>query len=403
MSDQATSGFSHEKASRSYMISALILAALIAAAGFIHFTLAAKEKTLSTTAAAAQHEFAMTQRVALLTAEFQVTHDEALISTLKEAATTALAEHEEVSPYVLSALSHGLADQAGMEAGTADKKVRGLVNLAFAFAGNPDGAEAKEDAQGVADFALKDVADSWQSAVNGYIAQAQKEIDLLSKIGLGLYAAMLALVFYQMTSLVAPAMAHIKAQRDHLEHMGSTDMLTGFYNRAMLFKVVSTLISGAKRHKQPLAVLAVDIDDFKMINDKYGRAAGDAAIKKVGLALNEVLRTSDVMGRVGGQEFGVFLPSTDEYRATFVAEKLRAAIENLQFSIKDAVVLLRVSIGVADLQPNHKSTDDMLRAAEAALQIAKDAGRNKVATAAGLASPAAAPASPPTEPVTGQT
>ena len=219
---------------------------------------------------------------------------------------------------------------------------------------------------------------------------------MLVKAGFGLCAAMVVVVLYQLSALFAPAIAHIRQQREHLEHMGSTDMLTGFYNRAMLFKVVSTLISGARRHKHPLTALAVDIDEIKVINDKHGRAAGDTAIKKVAGALGEVLRTSDVMGRVGGGEFAVFLPSTDEYRASFAAEKLRAAIEALPFNVKDAVVLLRVSIGVAEMQPHHKTTDDVLRAAESALKFAKDSGRNRVGTLSGMASgvPAPAPAAP---------
>lgn len=393
MSDQGNS-YSPDKASRSYMMSAVIFAALIAAAAFLHFTVANREKALVQTAAAAQHELALTQRIAMLTAEYEVTHEESVLSDLKETATATLNLHESLMPTVMGAMSHGtLADQASMQAGSVDTQVRDLASKALTFAANADSAQARDDAEQLVTLARQTIAMSWDTAVTSYLTGAQKDIDMLTKISFGLYAAMLAVLFYELSALFAPAVAQIRAQRDHLEKMGSTDLLTGFYNRAMLFKVVATLISGAKRHKQPLTALAVDIDDFKTINDKYGRAAGDSAIKRVGAALNEVLRNSDVMGRVGGEEFAVFLPSTDEYRATYVAEKLRAAIEGLNFSVKDAVVLLRVSIGVAELQAHHKTTDDVLRAAEAALKTAKDAGRNRVATASGA--PVATTAPPP--------
>jgi diguanylate cyclase (GGDEF)-like protein len=396
MSDQNQPAYSPDKASKSYMMSALILAALIAAAGFVQFTIVNKEKVLVQAAAGAQQEYAGIERIAMLTAQYQVTHDDILLNLLKQTATDTMQLHNSLAPVVLAAMARGtLTDQENMKAGSIDTKVKDLINKAFSFGGGPDSPDGRADADAIASAARQEVADAWEAQVSSYIAGAQKEIDLFSKIGFGLCGAALLMVFYQLSALFAPAMAQVKAMRDHVEHMGSTDMLTGFYNRAMLFKVVSTLISGARRHKHPLTALAVDIDEFKALNDKYGRAAGDAAIKKVGLALSEVLRTSDVMGRVGGAEFGVFLPSTDEYRASFVAEKLRAAIENLQFNVKDNVVLLRVSIGVGQLQDTHKSTDDVLRAAEYALKTAKDGGRNRVATFSGAAVATTSPGAPP--------
>jgi diguanylate cyclase (GGDEF)-like protein len=399
MSTPDNSAYNPDTASRSYMMSALLLAALIAASGFIQFTVSNKEKALAQVMAASEHQLAMTQRVAMLAAQYGESRDENLMGPLKEAATTTLSNHQALAPVILSSMARGtLTDPENTRAHALDTKIRDLVDKAFSYAGQPAGEEARINAEAISSMARQEIPDQWGAAVTAYVSAEQKRIDTLVKAGLGFCAAALLIALYQLAALFAPAMQHIRSQREHLEHMGSTDMLTGFYNRAMLFKVVSTLISGARRHKHPLTALAVDIDEFKAINDKFGRAAGDAAIKKVAAALGEVLRTSDVMGRVGGGEFAVFLPSTDEYRASFAAEKLRAAIEALPFNVKDAVVLLRVSIGVAEMQPNHKTTDDVLRAAEAALKFAKDSGRNRVGTVSAMASgspappPAAAPA-----------
>ncbi|TAL34403.1 MAG: GGDEF domain-containing protein [Alphaproteobacteria bacterium] len=398
MSTSDNSSYNPDAASRSYMMSAMLLAALIAAAGFIQFTVSSKEKALAQISAAAEHQLAMTQRVAMLAAQYEATHDENLLPMLKADATTTLSNHETLAPIILSSMARGMmTDPENTRAHALNTKIRDLVTKAFSYAGGASVEDARAYAEAISSMARQEIPDQWGAAVSAYVTAEQKNIDLLVKAGLGLCAAALLIAIYQLTALFAPAVQHIRSQREHLEHMGSTDMLTGFYNRAMLFKVVSTLISGARRHKHPLTALAVDIDEFKVINDKFGRAAGDTAIKKVAAALGEVLRTSDVMGRVGGAEFAVFLPSTDEYRASFAAEKLRAAIEALPFNVKDAVVLLRVSIGVAEMQPHHKTTDDVLRAAEAALRYAKDSGRNRVGLLSAMASGTPAPA-----PVTAQ-
>lgn len=218
------------------------------------------------------------------------------------------------------------------------------------------------------------------------VAAAKKDIELLNNILFGVYAAMLVLLICAERMLFQPALARVRELKKNLEHMSTTDLLTGQYTRASLFKVANMLINGAKRHKHPLAVLAVDIDDFKAINDKRGRIVGDAAIKTVALALAEALRTSDALGRVGGEEFAVFLPNTDEYRANYVAEKLRKTIEELNFGVGGVPVFLRVSIGIAEINHDvHKTPDDMLRAAEVALQHAKATGRNRVVAFGSLA------------------
>ncbi|MEZ0223622.1 MAG: GGDEF domain-containing protein [Alphaproteobacteria bacterium] len=404
MSTSENSGYSADNASRSYTMSAMLLAALIAASGFIQFTVANKEKALAQIMAAAERQLGMMQRVAMLAVQYEASRDDNLLGPLKEAATTTLSNHQTLAPVILSSMARGMmTDPENTRAHALDTKIRDLVDKAFSFSGGASGEDARTASQAISSMARQEIPDQWGAAVASYVTSEQKTIDMLAKAGLGFCAAMLLIVFYQLSALFAPAMQYIRSQREHLEHMGSTDMLTGFYNRAMLFKVVSTLISGARRHKHPLTALAVDIDEIKVINDKFGRAAGDSAIKKVAAALGEVLRTSDVMGRVGGGEFAVFLPSTDEYRASFAAEKLRAAIEALPFNVKDAVVLLRVSIGVAEMQPNHKTTDDVLRAAEAALKFAKDSGRNRVGTLSGMASGVPAPAPVAAAPAAGDT
>ena len=124
-------------------------------------------------------------------------------------------------------------------------------------------------------------------------------------------------------------------------------------------------------------MLVVDVDEFEKLNDKYGRAVGDAVLSRLAEELATCLRNSDVLGRFGGDEFAILLPATDEYRATYVAEKLRAAAEAMAYTQDEQQIMLTVSVGLAEIQQHHTTPDDMLRAAQSALQKAKKDGRNR--------------------------
>jgi diguanylate cyclase (GGDEF)-like protein len=384
-SSQGSNGtYSAEKASRAYAAAVVLTIALIAGLGFLHYTIAQKQKMLIQAAAAVQQQITLTQRIAALTKQYNETREDPALAALKEATSTVFGNHEALAPYIQTVLKPGTA----ADPSRALTAMKSFIDNCFAYAAyvvSPQGGEAQGYADKIITQAEKELPPQWVAVAANLVTTGQQEIDLLSKVSLGLFGLMFCTVLYSALGLVFPAMNYITRQREHIEHMAATDLLTGLYNRAMLFKVSAMLISGAKRHKRGLAALVVNIDHFRKINETFGRSAGDAAIRAVARTLSETLRNSDVIGRVGGEEFAVFLPSTDEYRATFVAEKLRSAIENMPFSVKDAVVLLRVSIGVAEMQENHKAPEEIVRAAEAALQRAKDEGRNRVATFSGQA------------------
>ncbi|MDE1153175.1 MAG: GGDEF domain-containing protein [Micavibrio sp.] len=369
------SPFQAAKAGSTHSTVALIMVVLALAAGALHYYAMQQQKALQQTVAAAERQYAVSQRVAMLVAQHENTHDDGLLTSIKEAASTALANHD---PLVARFANSGAARDETLAAEDALNTLRGLVDHAYSYSNDSEGQGAKDLAADIAMTAQSKIPDQWLPAIATYSAAAQKPITFL---GYGIFACcgllLLALAF-EATALFSPALRHIAAQKESIEQMSATDMLTGLYNRMALFKVVGMLISGAKRHKQELAVLAVDIDELKKINDGFGRAGGDAAIRAVANIVRDTLRNSDVMGRIGGGEFAIFLPSTDEYRASLVAEKLRVAVADLPFSLKEKTVMLCISIGVGDMQPQHKTPDDVLRSASAALTKAKDDGRNRV-------------------------
>lgn len=162
-----------------------------------------------------------------------------------------------------------------------------------------------------------------------------------------------------------------------LVHQAMLDPLTGISNRRALDESAADAIAVARRHARDLAVLLVDADHFKQVNDRYGHGAGDAALQALVAALQAGLRPGDVLGRLGGEEFVVILPETDELRAHAAAERLREEVARIEFYVQRDKVPMRVSIGIALLQPD----DDLvtlLRRADHAMYVAKRSGRNCV-------------------------
>ena len=396
MSDQS---FQPAKATSTFSTMAFALCLLLAAACGVHYAVCQQQAALLETLDEAQMQYAQTQRVGMMVAGYLNTRDESQMSALKEAAANISNSLE-----VLTAkMVNGEPDSEGTRTRNAGLLVtKQFIDKAYSFIGAPDSDQGHSDASILIASAQRDIPDQWGAAVADYMQAGAKRIQMLTYVCYGLVAVAAVLALFCWTQLFQPAIRFIAKQQEQIQHVTATDLLTGLFNRTNLFKVAAMLISGAKRHKLEMAALAIDIDGLKEINDTYGRTTGDAAIKAVSGALREALRQSDVMGRLGGGEFAAFLPSTDEYRATHAAEKLRLAVADLPFGIKDKNIFLRVSIGVAEMKPEHKSPDDILKAASRCLTIAKQTGRNKVVSPASEAeaqaktaaakAPAAAPA-----------
>jgi diguanylate cyclase (GGDEF)-like protein len=154
------------------------------------------------------------------------------------------------------------------------------------------------------------------------------------------------------------------------------DGLTGAYNRAFLAEYLHKTLASARRRGAPLAVLMVDLDHFKRINDEHGHPAGDAAIIALARCLQAQTRTNDAVVRYGGEEFCVLLVDVAVEAARATAERIRAAIERT--AVGELGPILRASIGVAAF-PDHAGDDAaLIAAADAALYRAKAAGRNRV-------------------------
>lgn len=162
-----------------------------------------------------------------------------------------------------------------------------------------------------------------------------------------------------------------------LERQAMVDPLTGVSNRRTLNARVAEAIALAQRHDRPLALLLVDADHFKHVNDTHGHQAGDDALKVLAATLQAQLRGEDLFGRLGGEEFVIVLPESVEAAANATAERLRRAVEAVAFMPRGQAWPLRVSIGFAMRRPTDDFTT-LLRRADLAMYAAKHAGRNCV-------------------------
>ncbi|MGE3306510.1 MAG: GGDEF domain-containing protein [Rhizobiaceae bacterium] len=163
------------------------------------------------------------------------------------------------------------------------------------------------------------------------------------------------------------AVAHAK-----LSEKASRDDMTGMLNRESFFATLDDTRGDARRG----ALLIIDADHFKRINDNYGHLVGDDALLKISAAIARAVRKSDVLGRIGGEEFGAFLGGASDIEAAIVAERIRREVELVCFRPKeDRILPLTVSIGGTSCAPE-ATVSDLMRAADKRLYEAKQSGRN---------------------------
>lgn len=178
----------------------------------------------------------------------------------------------------------------------------------------------------------------------------------------------------------------LEAANRRLAALSATDQLTGLKNRRFLDDLLHEEFQRCRRYGRPIALLLLDIDHFKRFNDTWGHVVGDECLRSVAASLRDAVRSHvDRVARYGGEEFCVVLPETDAEGAVVVAERIRAAVEALEFRVGDRHVPVTVSVGVAALVPaSHHESQMLVLNTDKALYEAKAAGRNCVRVAGAL-------------------
>ncbi len=179
-----------------------------------------------------------------------------------------------------------------------------------------------------------------------------------------------------------------KAQRKvrdiaaQLRLSATTDELTGLHNRRFFMHSLDIEVARARRSGIPLSVAVADVDHFKRVNDKYGHAGGDEVLRALARIFEAIMRTGDVVGRLGGEEFAILMPDTDEIQARIACERLRGAIAGRKIRLPGGEEIgITLSTGIALLVPGD-DRDKLVNRADLALYSAKEGGRNQVRLAA---------------------
>lgn len=181
-----------------------------------------------------------------------------------------------------------------------------------------------------------------------------------------------------------------KRQEAELRRLASTDSLTGALNHGQFIHQATKALSQARHYGHALTLVMLDADHFKQVNDHHGHAAGDTVLREIVQIMQQILRDSDRVGRLGGEEFAVLLPETDSTTAQHLAERLRACIAAQCFTGLAGDFNVTASIGIASLAAQDSHLDDLLKRADQALYQAKAQGRNRVC----IADHASAPQNP---------
>lgn len=177
---------------------------------------------------------------------------------------------------------------------------------------------------------------------------------------------------------VAKRTEALEILNEKLKNIAIRDSLTGVLNRESFFEIAQHLLVLSQRQKSPASFIFMDLDHFKMINDTYGHFIGDKGLIHFAKTVHSLLRQSDLFGRIGGEEFAIFLPDTGTDDAFQLADKLRKAIANSTLEVDHKAVSYTVSLGVESSEPNDHSIDELFKRADLNLYGAKEKGRNRV-------------------------
>jgi diguanylate cyclase (GGDEF)-like protein len=254
---------------------------------------------------------------------------------------------------VITDLSMPVLDGFGLLKRIRDSVVSRIHNLPVIVVTGADDTAAREQA--------------FQAGANDFVAKTSDRVELLARLRAH---RKLALTIRELE----------KSQRE-LREQANTDALTGLPNRRFFSQIGHKELSLMRRQKEYFAVLMMDIDFFKKVNDTYGHAAGDHVLTKVARALSSNVREEDTVARVGGEEFAVCSPYTNRLAAIVLAERLRKAVEALEIYHDGNHIPVTMSIGIA-LQPQDgDSLTDLMMAADERLYTAKQNGRNRFCAA----------------------
>lgn len=228
---------------------------------------------------------------------------------------------------------------------------------------------------------------SWMYAQlyqQGGIADLSLETGLVFLFSVWVASSATAAILQSLGRQVQRTIERLHNQAQRLATLANTDPLTQLANRRYLLEQLEREFDRALRYRRPLSLLYLDLDGFKGINDKYGHLFGDEVLRGAAKAMRAVLRSTDLMARIGGDEFAVLMPETNLAGASQATEKLRRALASYSRQMDADIPALSFCAGVSQVNPDDQSIEDMLKRADDAQYMAKASGKSKTMTEADI-------------------
>jgi diguanylate cyclase (GGDEF)-like protein len=244
------------------------------------------------------------------------------------------------------------------------RRIRNTPRLAGTYVVIVTGRDSRED-----------LVAGLEAGADDYMVKPINIAELQARIGVGLRVAKLQQNLEQ-------KVRELRSTRDHLALLASTDALTSVYSRRWWFDMAEKEFSRARRYSRTFSLLMADLDWFKQINDTHGHETGDRVLNQFGQMLRKTCRKSDVIGRLGGEEFAVLLPETSAKAAQRLATRVTEGCRTVIVDPMGGDARCSCSIGVTEVRKDDERLDGVLTRADQALYAAKRAGRNQWSFAA---------------------
>lgn len=360
-----------------YVVGVAVTALLFLAAYFLLDNIIIEQRSAAQRVHVVEQQRVLSQRIALLSTDLYV-GDTSTSDVLQNAVSEMERLHDTLS---------GKADPAGRQLTAAEHELY--------FGGNaPVDAEVRSFLDDTRRFMTATTMSAGDAAYKAlqhhsrelllpaldraaalFAGQADARIEQARLAQQVLLVLLLIVLALEALLIFRPLITKIRLYNAHLYEMATLDPLTGLANRRQFDEYSNREFRLARRTAKPLSMAVCDIDQFQQINDKHGRAVGDAVLRRFGELASRILRDTDIISRVGGEEFALALPVMNLHGAMIIAEKLRRGIADDR---SDNLPPFTICVGVAVSEHGDKNMDALLQRADSALQMAKSEGQNRI-------------------------